>query len=272
MKKIVFVFPLIIVAAMACKNGSGSRNTDNVPANEASPTIGFSVTNVYPHDTAYFTEGLEFHEGQLWESSGGDLDASPFPSAVGILNLKTGKVDTKLTLDKSKYFGEGITFFNNKLYWLTWKSGVGFVYDAQSLKKIQEFPLPSKEGWGMTHDSAHLIMSDGTSNLYYLSPDSLKLLKIVGVSDNNGPVPNINELEYINGYIYANQWLTSYLMKIDPITGKVVGRLDLAVLARDKASDEDPNWNGIAYDSATQRLMVSGKKWRNIYEIRLNQQ
>src|SRR5690606_17349481 len=138
-----------------------------------------------------------------------------------------------IELDKSKYFGEGITFFNDKLYVLTWKSRVGFVYDATTFKKIREFPLPAAEGWGMTHDSASLIMSDGSSNLYYLSPETLGLQKIVSVKDHNGPVANINELEYINGYIYANQWLTSYILKIDPASGQVVGRLDLTPLAKE---------------------------------------
>jgi glutamine cyclotransferase len=277
MKKIVFLFTIILsvailVSAVKCNNGNGNtENPDNsLPVASSVPLINFSVMNVYPHDTTYFTEGLEFYKGQLFESSGGDNEASPFPSAVGILNLKTGKVDTKIQLDKELYFGEGITFFDNKLYLLTWKSGIGFIYDPVSFKKIGQFRLPSKEGWGMTHDVSNLIMSDGTSNLYYLSPDSLRLMKIVGISDNNGPIPNINELEYIDGHIYANQWLTSYVYKIDPSSGKVLGRLDLSGLAKQaRANNEDPNWNGIAYDSTTNSLYVAGKKWNSIYQIRL---
>lgn len=276
MKKIVFFFTIILgvallVSAVKCNNGGGKTdNPDITPVASSAPVINYSVVNVYPHDTAYFTEGLEFYKGQLFESSGGDNEASPFPSAVGILDLKTGKVATKIQLDRDLYFGEGITFFNDKLYLLTWKSGLGFIYDPVTFKKISQFKLPSKEGWGMTHDSTNLIMSDGTSNLYFLSPDSLRLMKIVGVSDNNGPIPNINELEYIDGYIYANQWLTAYVYKIDPSSGKVVGRMDLSSLAKEaKANNEDPNWNGIAYDSTTKSIYVSGKKWRSIYEIRL---
>jgi glutaminyl-peptide cyclotransferase len=277
MKKIVFLFTIILsvavlVSAVKCNNGDGkTENPDtSTPIASPAPVINYSLLNAYPHDTAYFTEGLEFYKGQLFESSGGDNEASPFPSAVGILDLKTGKVNTKIILDKELYFCEGITFFNDKLYLLTWKSGVGFIYDPTSFKKISQFRLPSKEGWGMTHDSTNLIMSDGSSNLYFLSPDSLKLMKIVGVSDNNGPIPNINELEYIDGYIYANQWLTSYIYKIDPNSGKVLGRMDLSGLAKEaKANNEDPNWNGIAYNHETKRLFVSGKKWRLIYEIRL---
>jgi glutaminyl-peptide cyclotransferase len=277
MKKVVLFFTIILgvavlVSAVKCNNGGGkTENSDNTtPVASSAPVINYSLVNVYPHDTTYFTEGLEFYKGQLFESSGGDNEASPFPSAVGILDLKTGKVATKIQLDRDKYFGEGITFFNDKLYLLTWKSGVGFIYDPVTFKKIREFRLPSKEGWGMTHDISNLIMSDGTSNLYFLSPDSLRLMKIVGVSDNNGPIPNINELEFIDGYIYANQWLTAYIYKIDPSSGKVLGRMDLSGLAKEaKANNEDPNWNGIAYDSTTKSILVSGKKWRSIYAIRL---
>jgi len=278
MKKIVLTLVIaasttfLVTSAVNCNGSDSSNNGDNyiAPAVSSAPTIAYTVMNVHRHDTSFFTEGLEFYKGQLWESSGGDNDASPFPSAVGILDMKVGKVDVKIELDKSKYFGEGITFFNDKLYVLTWKSGVGFVYDPVSFKKLREFKLPSKEGWGLTHDSTSLIMSDGTSNLYFLHPDSLHLLKIVGVKDNNGPLPNINELEYIDGYIYANQWLTHYIYKINPESGMVVGRIDLSNLAKEAiANREDPNWNGIAYDPEMQRIYVAGKKWHSLYEIKL---
>jgi glutaminyl-peptide cyclotransferase len=275
MKKIVLLLvlacavALIMAYALKCNDGGPGQVVDT-PAVAPAPNIAYSVMNVLPHDTSFFTEGLEFYKGQLFESSGGDNDISPFPSAVGVLDMKTGKVDIKILLDKSKYFGEGITFFNDKLYLLTWKSGIGLVYDANNFRKLKEFTLPSKEGWGLTHDSTSLIMSDGSSNLYFMSPDSLKLQRIQGVTDNNGPIPNINELEYIDGYIFANQWLTPYIYKIDPASGKVVGRIDLSNLAKEaKANNEDPNWNGIAYDPVNKKIYVAGKKWRSLYEIRL---
>jgi len=269
MKKIVFLLPVILFCTVFSKCGGPDKGPDT--DTPSIPHIASTVVNIYPHDTAYFTEGLEFYKGQLYESSGGDNEASPFPSAMGILNLQTGKVDTKIELDRSKYFGEGITIFNDKLYWLTWKSGIGFVYDANTFKKISEFKLPAKEGWGLTHDSANLIMSDGTSNLYYLTPDSLKLLNILRITDNSGPVPNINELEYINGYIYANQWETAYNLKIDPATGKIVGRLDMEPLQKE-ASALRPGadvLNGIAFDSANHKMLVTGKRWPYVYEIKL---
>jgi glutamine cyclotransferase len=272
MKKVLYAAVVFFSTLAAC-NDTGTSPGDDSAKNEstAPPAIQYAVVNKFPHDTSYFTEGLEFYKGQLFESSGGNANESPYPSELGISDLKTGKVDPKVKLDKSKYFGEGITFFNDKLYHLTWQSQVGFVYDANTFKPIKEFKLPSKEGWGLTHDSANLIMSDGSSNLYYLTPDSLKLLNILRVTDNNGPVANINELEYINGYIYANQWETPYILKIDPGTGKVIGRIDLDNLQKEAAAVY-PNadvLNGIAFDSATNKILVTGKRWPFLYEIKL---
>lgn len=272
MNRILFAATVIFTCLVACNEGeNGNSDNNNTTVTEAIPAIQYSVVNKYPHDTAYFTEGLEFYKGQLFESSGGNADESPYPSEMGISDLKTGKVTTKVQLDKTKYFGEGITFFNDKLYQLTWTSQVGFVYDANTFKKIKEFKIPAKEGWGLTHDSAHLIMSDGTSNLYYLTPDSLKLLNILRVTDNNGPVANINELEYINGFIYANQWETTYILKIDPATGKVIGRINLENLQKE-ASSLRPGadvLNGIAHNPETGQVLVTGKRWPYIYEIKI---
>jgi glutaminyl-peptide cyclotransferase len=274
MKKVFYAAPFIFALVTACNNSeSGSNGSENTGKNDnsAPPVIQYSVVNKYPHDTAYFTEGLEFYKGQLLESSGGNADESPYPSEMGIANLQTGVVTSKAKLDKTKYFGEGITVFNDKLYQLTWVSGVGFIYDANTFQKLGEFKIPAKEGWGLTHDSTHIIMSDGSSNLYYLSPDSLRVSNILRVTDNSGPIPNINELEYINGYIYANQWQTPYILKIDPATGIVVGRLDLDNLQKEAAANY-PNadvLNGIAYDSATGKMLVTGKKWPFVYEIKV---
>jgi len=272
MKKVLYAAIGSLTVLAAC-NDTGSTTTDTPVKNDnpAPPAIQYSVVNKYPHDTTYFTEGLEFHKGQLFEASGGNADESPYPSEFGSSDMKSGKNDPKVKLDKSKYFGEGITFFNGKVYQLTWQSEVGFIYDANTFKKLGEFKLPSKEGWGLTHDSAHLIMSDGSSNLYYLTPDSLKLLNILRVTDNNGPVANVNELEYIHGYIYANQWETPYILKIDPSTGRVVGRLDLDNLQKEAAAVHPGSdvLNGIAYDSTTNRMIVTGKRWPYYYEIKL---
>jgi glutamine cyclotransferase len=273
MKKVLTLLTGIsFIILVACNDNNSDNNNDTIqPDVIAPPPIQFSVLNKHPHDTTYFTEGLEFYNGQLFESSGGNASESPYPSEFGIADMKTGKVESKVKLDKSKYFGEGITIFKDKIYQLTWTSEIGFVYDAKTFQKIKEFKLPAKEGWGLTHDSANLIMSSGSNNLYFLSPDSLKLLNILRVIDNNGPVPNINELEYVNGYIYANQWETPYILKINAETGKVEGRLDLTALQQE-ASATNPRAdvaNGIAYDSASGKMYVTGKKWPFIYEIKM---
>jgi glutamine cyclotransferase len=266
---------LIILSLLAaCNNpssgdlppGSNDKTADNTP-----PLINYTVIRTLPHDTSSFTEGLLVHDGQLYESTGTEPDM-PLSrrSLFGIVDTVTGKITPKAELDRSKYFGEGISFLHDKVYQLTWKTKKGFIYDAKTFKPIGEFPIPVKEGWGMTTDGVNLIMSDGTSNISYVDPNTFRLVKVVGVTDNNGPVSNINELELINGFLYANQWESNYILKIDPSSGKVIGKLNLDSLvndARTKNKELDV-LNGIAYDSATGKIYVTGKLWRNIYEIK----
>lgn len=278
MKKILIPLTVLIVFA-ACNSNTPDSIVTSTP--EAAPAIiGFTVINTYPHDTGFYTEGLEFHEGLLFESSGSgsaetEGDKPPYPSAFGIANLKTGKVDRKVTLDNTIYFGEGITILNGKIYQLTWQTHKGYIYDAKTYKLLQEFSYPGP-GWALTHDSTHIIMSDGTSNLQFIDPaaitNTLKAQSILGVTDNNGPVGDINELEYIDGFIYANQYQTNYILKIDPSNGKVVGKLDLSSLVAEiKAKQPDAEvLNGIAYHPETKSLYVTGKLWPTIYEIRFN--
>src|SRR6266700_6440627 len=178
MKKIAYIPFLISVVIIACNGNEPGKDGDG--STPPPPVIPYTVVNTYPHDTTFFTEGLEFHQGQLFESSGsGSSEAGEpgaYPSAFGITDLKTGKVSIKAELDKKTYFGEGITFFKDKVYELTYKNLVGYVYDAGTFKKIKEFPLhtATNEAWALTHDSVNLIMSDGSNNLYFLHPDSLR--------------------------------------------------------------------------------------------------
>lgn len=272
--------PLIILLTLMACNSNTPDASGNPTIEPAPPLIGYTVINSYPHDTGFYTEGLEFHDGVLYESSGAgsaDTDGQkpPYPSAFGIADLKTGKVDRKVNLDNNVYFGEGITFMKGKVYQLTWQNHIGYIYDAKTFKKLQEFSYPG-EGWSLTHDSTHLIMSDGSSNLQFIDPNnigtSLKAQSIVGVTDNNGPVANVNELEFVNGFIYANQYTTNYILKIDPSNGKVVGKLDvssLATEAKQKFSGAEYT-NGIAWHPETNSLYVTGKLWPKIYEIRFN--
>ena len=273
--KSALLFIVVLGIFASCNNadrsnssGDGEKVADNTP-----PVINYSVVQALPHDTSSFTEGLLVHDGQIYESTGTE-PGMPITrrSLFGIVDPKTGKISPKAELDRNKYFGEGIAFLKDKVYQLTWTTKIGFIYDAKTFKKTGEFNIPVKEGWGMTTDGSNLIMSDGSSNISYVDPTTFRLVKVVGVTDNNGPVSNINELELINGFLYANQWQTNYILKIDPSSGKVMGRLDLTSLANEakNKSGSSDTLNGIAYDSATGKIYVTGKLWPNIYEIKFS--
>jgi glutaminyl-peptide cyclotransferase len=277
MKILLYLFVAISLTGSCNNPDSGSsvteQNSSGTDTNNRAvpPIIGYTVIRSYPHDSNYFTEGLEFYKGQLLESSGGNNDESPYPSEMGIADINKGKVTTKVKLDRNKHFGEGITVFGNTLYMLTWKSKIGFTYDINSFKQTGQFNLPTEQGWGLTHDTASLIMSDGSNSLLFLNPKTFQVKYIVGVLDIQGPVSNINELEYVNGFIYANQWLTPYILKIDPVSGKVVGRIDLSTLENEISNKyKDTNGlNGIAYNPQSGTFFVTGKNWPLIYEIKL---
>jgi len=267
---------LILVLAISCRDTSNS--TENSPnaaepaiSNEP-PAITYTILNARPHDKDSYTEGLLMFDGKLFESSGAPEENLRTRSIVGIVDPSTGKIAVKAELDRKTYFGEGITILNGKLYQLTWTNKKGFIYDLKDFKKTGEFSFPSKEGWGMTTDGTSLIMSDGSSNLTFLDPVTFKTNRIVGVTDNNGPIGNINELEWVNGTILANVYQTPYILRIDPNTGKVIGKADFSSLVKEvKLKNPDVDYmNGIAYDSANNKIFITGKLWPNIYEVRLN--
>ncbi len=263
---------LVLIVQLTSCNSDKKESTVKTPAAAPPiPSISFDVVATHAHDTTAFTEGLLMHKGKLYESTGSPLEMENTRSMVGVVDLQTGKIDPKVEINRA-IFGEGITFLSNKLYQLTYEAKVGYIYDARTFKKTGEFPLPGKEGWGLTTDGTHLIMSDGTDKVLYLDSTSLKPVKTLLIQDNNGPVKNVNELEYINGYIYANVYTTNFIIKIDPATGKVQGRLDLSALTR-SARSQNKNaleLNGIAFDSASGNVYVTGKFWPNIYAIRFS--
>jgi glutaminyl-peptide cyclotransferase len=262
---------LVLALQLVSCNSKKKESAQTTPAASVIPSISFDVVATHAHDTTSFTEGLLMHNGKLYESTGSPLEMENTNSVVGIVDLQTGKIDAKVEINRA-IFGEGITFLNNKLYQLTYEAKVGYIYNAETFKKIGEFPLPGKEGWGMTTDGTHLIMSDGTDKILYLDSVSLKPVKTLLVQDGNGSVKNVNELEYIKGYIYANVYTTNYIIKIDPATGRVQGRLDLSTLTRNARSQNRHalELNGIAYDSATGNVYVTGKFWPNTYAIRFS--
>lgn len=233
------------------------------------PSLDYTIIRRLPHDTTSFTEGLLFHNQILFESTGSPNNLPQTKSTFGPVDLKTGKIISKVELDKSKFFGEGIVFFKNKIYQLTYKNQIGFIYDYKTYKQLGRFSFQNKEGWGFTTDGTSLIMSDGTNNLTFLDPYNLKVIKTLSVSNSGYAEDFLNELEYINGYIYANIWTKNYIVKIDPESGKVVGLLNLALLT-DEAKNKNPNSdviNGIAFDSISDQIYVTGKLWNYIYQI-----
>jgi len=235
---------------------------------EAAP-IYYSVRASYPHSILSFTEGLYVQDGKIYEGTGSPQNMPETRSLIGILDLKTGELDVKTELDRNKYFGEGIVQLNGKIYQLTWDTKIGFVYDATTFNKLGDFTFPSREGWGMTTDSTHLIMSDGTNQITYLDPVTFKAVKTLSVTENGSSRDKLNELEYINGFLYANVWTTHMIVKIDPSNGKIVGKMDISSLAYE-AKNINPKsleTNGIAYDAAADKIYVTGKMWPKIYEI-----
>jgi glutamine cyclotransferase len=246
------------------KNEQGDNHGIFTPVS----TINYEVTSIFSHDTTSFTEGLLIHNGKLYESTGCTAELPQTRSLFGEVDLKTGHINPRVEIDKTKYFGEGICFLNGKVYQLTYQTKVGFIYDAKSFKKISEFSFPSQEGWGMTTDSINLIMSDGTNVLTYLDPNNLKVIKKLTVTSNEA-VLNINELEYIHGYIYANIYTTNDIIKIDPANGKVIGKLDLSSIESDQKNkyQRSLEMNGIAFNPSNNKVYITGKMWPNIYEI-----
>jgi glutaminyl-peptide cyclotransferase len=276
MNKILIPLLFTIALNSSCKNPSDKSESNESIAEPGTsgepPAITYTVLNALPHDVNSYTEGLLYHDGKLFESSGAPQEYDNTRSIVGIVDPVSGKIAVKAELDKKTYFGEGIAILHDKLYQLTWTNKKGFIYDLKTFKRIGEFDVPSKEGWGMTTDGTSLIMSDGTSNLTFLDPVTFKTNKIVGVTDNNGPVGNINELEWVNGTLLANVYQTPYIIRINPTTGKVLGKADFSNLVKEiKSKNPDVDYmNGIAYDSVGNKILITGKLWPNIYEVRLN--
>lgn len=247
----------LFLGALFCTLVLGS----NVRA--AAPVYGFRIVHTYRHDSSAFTEGLFYENGFLYESTG--LEGH---SSIRKVKLETGEVVEERFLDP-KYFGEGIVAWKGRLVQLTWRSQTGFVYDLAKFTPVATFHYPG-EGWALTRDDHRLIMSDGTSDIRFLNPETFAEIGRIHVTAAGEPLRNINELEWVKGEIYANVWETDHIARIDPTTGNVVGWIDLSSLPSNVASwDPDDVLNGIAYDAAQDRLFVTGKRWPQVYEIKL---
>jgi glutaminyl-peptide cyclotransferase len=223
----------------------------------------YKVTNSFPHSIKFFTEGLEINKGFLFESTGENGTSGIYKT-----NLKTGQVLQSVSLDK-QYFGEGITIFDDKIYQLTYKEKQGFIYDLKSFEQTGNFIFES-EGWGMTNDGKNLIMSNGTDILTYLDPVSLKPVKKLQVANNKGDVQYLNELEYFEGYIYANIYTTDNIVKIEVSSGKVIAEIDLrGLLGTYNTNERIDVLNGIAIHPENKKMYVTGKLWPKLFEIEL---
>ena len=228
----------------------------------ATPVYGYQVVRTYPHDPNAFTEGLFLRDGFLYESTG--LEGA---SSIRKLDLETGRVEMERSIS-SQFFGEGIIDWKDKLIELTWKNQVGFVYGLDDFETRGEFSYAG-EGWALTRDDKRLIMSDGTSRLRFLDPETLKETGGISVTDEGKPVDQLNELEWVKGEILANIWQTDRIARIDPVTGHVKGWIDLTGLLPANERQRADVLNGIAYDAKTDRLIVTGKLWPRMYEIKL---
>ncbi len=243
--------------------GATRQRAETLPGTEQSiPVLTIEILKEYPHDPHAFTQGLEYFEGFLYESTG-----ETGQSSVRKVDLESGRVVQKTDLD-SEYFGEGLTIFRGKIYQLTWLSKTGFAYDLRSFRKLREFHYDG-EGWGLAHDASNLILSDGTNRLRYLDSESFKVVRTLEVYAGKEAVTNLNELEYIENDIYANVWHSNRIARIDARSGQVRAWIDFSALASQEQKEPEAVLNGIAYDSARHRLFVTGKDWAHLFEIRV---
>lgn len=259
-------FVLNVVSIMTLVLNMIACSSNKESANETKNTIPYVIYKIFPHDIEAFTQGLVVANGKLIEGTG-----QHGTSWIAEVDIASGQQNKKVVLDK-EYFGEGVTVLNNKVYQLTWKNKVGFIYDFKTYEKLGEFSYDS-EGWGITHDNINLIMSDGSDKLYYLDTLTLKPVRTVSVTEDGKPVKNLNELEYIEGYLYANLWQTNYIVRIDPANGNVLGRLDLTKVA-EAVYPGNPNadvLNGIAYEPRSKMVLITGKLWPAMVAIKFSE-
>ena len=271
----IIVSVLLLLFSVACNN-SEEKNVEPDTASTANTipeatNIPYTIVNVYPHDTSAYTQGLEFMNEIIFESTG----RYGF-SSIRKVNPVTGKVVMIKKLD-NKFFGEGLTILKDTIYMLTYREHDVFVFDPKDFKLIRQMKW-SSEGWGITNDGSSLIISDGTDKLYKVSPADLKLEKVISATDNLGPMNNINELEYVNGSIYANRYGYNFIVKINPQNGFITGKMDFtdilkkyskADLTYINSNTDEAVLNGIAWDPVKKKMYITGKLWPNIFEVQM---
>ncbi|MEO7263735.1 MAG: glutaminyl-peptide cyclotransferase [Ferruginibacter sp.] len=260
----------IVALLFSCNNNNETGEDPSiVPASSgiASPQeMSYTILAQYPHDTSAYTQGLQLYNGKMYEGTG-DFENS----SLRITNHKTGAVEMKHMMGSQKIFGEGINIFKNRLYQLTWESHIVYVYDLANLNKpIKTFNWPY-EGWGITNNGTDLIISDGSANIYYVDAETFKVKNTISVRDNKGTVDSINELEFIDGFIYANIYTTTKIVKIDPESGIIKGIMNFDnLLSQNERTNRTDYFNGIAWDSTSNTMLITGKRWPKMYELRIN--
>lgn len=262
---VMFLAVVLIIPFTLVLIDNNSANPDSKPNEPLEPEIifySYEIVNAYPHNDSAFTQGLVFEDGFFYEGTGlfGE-------STIRRVDLRSGNINQIYCLS-ADLFGEGITIFEDKIIQLTWKNNVGFVYNKDTFELLQKF-VYFTEGWGLTHNNSALIMSDGSATLYFLDPQTFQIINQVDVHDNEGPVTMLNELEYVNGSVYANIWLEDTIAIINPQTGNVTGWIDLSSLKDLVNQTTRDVLNGIAYDPNENRLFVTGKNWSKLFEIKL---
>ena len=263
--KILATALLAVLMTAAC-GGNGGRAHRTPPRPAEPKRYGYTVRNVYPHATTSYTQGLAYVDGVLWEGTGQHGE-----SVLQRLDLETGRPHVVARLPRSE-FGEGIALLDGKVYQLTWQSNRAYVYDAATGARLREHRYPG-EGWGLTTDGRKLYLSDGTSSIHTVDPETFRRKKRVTVTCQGEPVPLLNELEWIDGRIWANVYTSDLILQIDPATGVVEGIVDLTGLLPDEERTPSTDvLNGIAYDAATGRIFVTGKNWPKLFEIELVRQ
>jgi len=260
----ISILPVVVMLASAATAAATAQRAAQRPAaaSAPAPVSRYRIVNIYPHDRAAFTEGLFFHEGVLYESTGQNGK-----SWIRKIRLENGEVLQQAPLE-SQYFGEGIVAWKKSLIQLTYTTEIGFVYDLATLKRQRSFNY-SGQGWALTHDGTRIIMSDGSASLRFLDPETLRETGRLPVTDGGKPVLELNELEFVKGEILANVWKTERIARISPKTGQVTGWVDVSGLLDPRDAAGVDVLNGIAYDAAGDRLFVTGKLWPKLFEIRI---
>jgi glutamine cyclotransferase len=278
-KQIFSIFLLVFTYSCGDNEKENSVVESNPPIVSEPKVLAYNILNTFPHDTAAFTQGLEYYKGKMYESTG-----LPGKSSIRMVDHTTGKILRNKKLDTS-IFAEGMTILNDTIYQLTYQNHVVFVYNLKDFSLAKKLSW-SNEGWGITNNGTNLVISEGSDKLYFVRPSDFKLIKVVSVTDNLGPVNNLNELEYVDGFIYANRYQHNYILKIDPNTGQVAARIDFTDLlkrfskadlsyltkAGSTAMEHGAELNGIAWDSAGRKMFVTGKLWPNLFEVQLTNQ